>query len=700
MQTWIQRPFTQDVVLRKAEGGDEWISMDLLHAPSGLEVRALLQLDRDLPEFTVVLSAKGRLRGPLSFPHPFLTAAGTYLVIPMNEGISYPVEDRSVSAPVRLIAYGGDGICMPFWGVTNGERGHMVIIETPDDAAIRMDRIEGRLCVCPEWDPQKDQFGYDRRLRYVFFDRGGYVAMCKRYRIYAQDIGLFRTLAQKRQENPNVDLLLGAVDIWFFDDIPLPIVNEMRSLGFQNILWSNAARASAEDIKSMNAMKILTSRYDIYENVMNPENFKYLGEVHPDWPTEAWPKDIILASHGDWIRGWQVQGKDGQWYACGVMCDSQAVKYAMKRIPDELKTRPYRCRFIDTSTCSPWYECYSPDHPMTRTQSRSWRMKLLRYASANMSLVTGSENGQDAAVPYVHYFEGMMSLVPYRIPNAGRNIGQIYADASEQVTRFQVGHQYRLPLWELVYHDCVVSHWFWGDCSNNILSIWDKRDLFNILYGTPPMFVLTSENWQQYKTRFVKSYQNVCPVVRAVGYSEMIDHRFLTQDRKVQQTVFANGITITVNFGDTCHVLADGATVLPMGFRSERTGCMIASVAYGSDLAPEVQFLREFRDQSVQSTFAGKSFMKTFNSFYYSFSPTVASVVAENPALLQMVRLLLYPLIAALRLASRIFDIPSFSHELSAVVLGIVVAALVGTAYLTPILAAAKIRARRARRGN
>jgi hypothetical protein len=131
----------------------------------------------------------------------------------MNEGISYPVEDAAIE-PMRLIAYGGHGICMAFWGVTEGTQGHLAIIETADDAAIRIDRVEGRLAIAPEWDSQKKQFGYARRLRYVFFDRGGHVALCKRYRAYAEQIGLLKTLAEKRGVNADVDLLLGAVNVW------------------------------------------------------------------------------------------------------------------------------------------------------------------------------------------------------------------------------------------------------------------------------------------------------------------------------------------------------------------------------------------------------------------------------------------------------------------------------------------------------
>jgi hypothetical protein len=119
--------------------------------------------------------------------------------------------------------------------------------------------------------------------------------------------------------------------------------------------------------------------------------------------------------------------------------------------------------------------------------------------------------------------------------------------------------------------------------------------------------------------------------------------------------------------------------------------CIIASAAYGSELAPEVQFLRTFRDQFVQSTFAGNNFMKLFNSFYYSFSPTAASVVAENPVLSQMTRLLLYPLIAALRISSTIFHALSFWPQFAVIASGTLASALIGAAYLTPPIAVLKI---------
>jgi len=529
------------------------------------DVHLHVQLDEAKPEFTASLAAEGKLKWSLGYPHPFVTTAGTYLVVPMNEGISYPVDDKSVEER-WLVTYGGHGLCMPFWGVTDGEQGYLAIVETPDDAAIHIKRRDGRLCIEPKWNAQKGEFGYARTLRYVFFDNGGHVAMCKRYRAYAQGTGLLKTLAEKRRDNPDVDLLIGAVNVWCWERESLAIVNDLKKHGIERILWSH--RQSPDVIRSMNEMGgILTSRYDIYQDLMDPKIVKeQLRGLHPDWTQGAWPDDIMIDAKGDPRKGWRVKGKDGKMYPCAVLCDRQAVKYARQRVPAELETHPYKCRFIDTTTASPWRECYHPDHPMTRSDSRHWKMQLLRYMSEEAKLVTGSETGHDAAVPYVHYFEGMLSLGPYRVPDAGRNMRKIWTDVPQRVAKFQLGHDYRLPLWELVYHDCVVAQWYWGDYNNKLPSLWDKRDLFNILYGTPPMFMFTRQYWEQHRDRFVESYRKVCSVARAVGYAEMTDHKFLTPDRNVQQTRFANGVVVTVNFGDDPFDLPDGTTVRSMDY--------------------------------------------------------------------------------------------------------------------------------------
>jgi hypothetical protein len=279
----------------------------------------------------------------------------------------------------------------------------------------------------------------------------------------------------------------------------------------------------------------------------------------------------MIDSEGQWIRGWEIEGKDGGMYPCGVTCDRQAIPYAEERIGQELRTKPYRCRFIDTTTAAPWRECFSPAHPLTRSESRHWKMELLRLVSERFKLVTGSETGHDAAVPFVHYFEGMLSLGPYRLEDAGRDMQRIVQEVPFQIARFQTGPFYRLPLWELVYHDCVVAQWYWGDYNNKLPAVWKRRDLYNALYGTPPMFMFNRRLWEKERAGFVQSYQTVCPIARATGYSEMLSHRWLSADHCIQQSVFASGETVTVNFGDKDYTLPDGSKLSALGLLVRKT---------------------------------------------------------------------------------------------------------------------------------
>ena len=77
-------------------------------------------------------------------------------------------------------------------------------------------------------------------------------------------------------------------------------------------------------------------------------------------------------------------------------------------------------------------------------------------------------------------------------------------------------------------------------------------------------------------------------------------------------------------------------------------GCLIATATFGSEMAPQVQFLREIRDNTVLQTESGVSFMAGFNQFYYSFSPVIADYERENPVFKEVVKLTITPLLTSL----------------------------------------------------
>ena len=82
----------------------------------------------------------------------------------------------------------------------------------------------------------------------------------------------------------------------------------------------------------------------------------------------------------------------------------------------------------------------------------------------------------------------------------------------------------------------------------------------------------------------------------------------------------------------------------------EGGGCLIATAAYGSELAPQVQMLREIRDNQLMNTETGSSFMITFNDIYYSFSPIIADYERESPIFKEIVKITITPMISSLSL--------------------------------------------------
>jgi len=94
-------------------------------------------------------------------------------------------------------------------------------------------------------------------------------------------------------------------------------------------------------------------------------------------------------------------------------------------------------------------------------------------------------------------------------------------------------------------------------------------------------------------------------------------------------------------------VMKDGKCVVE---EKEGGGCLIATAAFGSEMAPQVQFLREIRDNTVMTTQSGTAFMTGFNQFYYSFSPYVADYERENPVFKEAVKVTLTPMLTSLTL--------------------------------------------------
>ncbi len=541
-------------------------------------------------EVDVTLDAAGDQkmeRHGFTFPAAFATEAEDALIAPFSEGYRLPFAERHKR--IGAAAAYSSALCMPFFGVEDGRDGSgwMAILMTPDDARLKAfsDKEGCMNAVAAHWIPRQGTFGYARKVKFVFLAKGGYVAMAKRYRTEAVKEGLVKTFREKAKTRPNVDRLIGAANVWFFGGGigAAEMAEELRAAGITRFLWSSDA--GAEAVTKISRMPdVLVGRYDIYRDVYHPEQLRAMGGKIPPPTNEicrntsAWPHDIVwnTADSNDWRKAWPVTDKQGNKVYCAAMCALRAVEYERRNVSRELKTKPFSARFIDVTTAVGWEECANPAHPMNRSQSRAANCELLRILGDEFGLVVGSEQGMGAAVPVCDYFEGMLSPWYARMPHGRKGAGRfdIFRDPPRPtnvtdeelalVEKYTTGEKYRIPLFELVFHDCCCAHWYWYDYSNRPLYLWRRRDLLNALYGTMPMFIFDHRHWRENKALFQKSYALTAPIARRTGYSEMLDHRALTKDRSVQQSVFADGTCVTVNFGERPFRMANGGELAPL----------------------------------------------------------------------------------------------------------------------------------------
>jgi hypothetical protein len=428
----------------------------------------------------------------------------------------------------------------------------VAIAVTPADSFVQMQsrsRDEARLGFPGfGWLPSKGTFGGERVGRLVFFEKGGHVKACKIYREIAREQKLIKTLAEKAKINPDVHKLMGAVNWWGVNGIGF--VHEAVAAGMTHGLANG--RWSPEAMSEMVRLGWLVGEYDNYVDIDDSptiERAKAPVKEHS-----------VVKEDGELMTAWVTRDKDMKpIHSFMKHCTGKQVECAKVIIPELLKTYPYNARFLDVTPAENPIECYSPVHPTTRTSDVANRQALCRYVSEELKLVTGGEHGRYWSAPVVHYHEGMMGGGFYsweagylRDVTDRKEISQNYLD-------YGINPANRAPLYELVFHDCVVDYWYWGACNDYLHQVMpeltDRKTAMNVLYGTPPMMWAHSHGlrWQVPEERelMLTIYRNVCKLHEVIGMEELVSHAFLSPDRMVQQTEFADGTVCTVNFGKT-----------------------------------------------------------------------------------------------------------------------------------------------------
>lgn len=559
-------------------------------ALEGETVRAEL----DAPAASAFDRADAALVG---WPCGFAARKGDRILMPHGAGFSFPADQTNLGERFdwRMHGYSREWR-MAMWGqyseriAADGEvlpqDGYLAIVETPcNTVGTYLKRANGLMGFQLLWEGDLGTWGHKRRVRFEFMTKAGPMEMALRYRGEMKRKGYYKTFAEKAKERPQMAgsfrKIAGAPSVWYWavDGKKAEVCRTLREeCGFGDFLFQFAARkdlgtwVTPEEVAACAkaAPGVLLSEYDMYMDTMDSKYIPLIAYMRPYWSTDAADNgDVIRLPDGTLRRGWKVAFKgdaDGaaKGIGCATVCEQKIAKYVRKRLASELKKTPeYNARYLDGMGCIEPFECYDPNHRMSRRECVERRREMMAIPGREFNLIASTEDGPDYLASVCDYFTcGFSAANDYRV-DGGWWMWNIYDGEPPDEIRRGTDETTRIPIFEMVYHGCCVSYWDWCDYNNKFPKIWWKRDLFNALCGTPPLYFFNEDTWPRFRGQLKASYDVATPVAIATYSTPMTAYRILTPDRRVHRVEFANGVAVTVNFGETPYRTKDGETLTP-----------------------------------------------------------------------------------------------------------------------------------------
>ena len=393
------------------------------------------------------------------------------------------------------------------------------------------------------WRPSMGKFSYPRTIHYWFAKDAGYVQLIRHYRDYYKQLGYIRTLAEKNKENPNVEKLRGAVSLRArvsrkdHRTFQFEIYNSFHDIGEQT-----------EEFKKLTgydrAMVSFTGwqRYghdQEYPDIIPPNMYaggpyaldslarkvKGMGYIFglatdnycditldsPSFREEVTLKD----SQGSYF-------KRSTWGAGvnSLICPRWAIRFLRRNFEVGRTDYPAVRGMIDTAAPQHYllgnyvcnWECYDPKHPLTRNENREALADIFDYFGEKKIMLT-IEHQNDWTVPWI---VAARTRVPhdlvYGLDREGRTAGV------------------PLPMWQLCFHDCtyVMARGFLHTALTGAIAS----------SGLP----VNPERRDQLDQALL-----LAKLHRAIGWDDMVDHRFLSDDYQVQESTFSSGAKVWVD---------------------------------------------------------------------------------------------------------------------------------------------------------
>lgn len=505
------------------------------------------------------------------FPRPFnakkYDKSESYTVDPIRQGFILPDKYKKNRKQIFLMTKywrrinTGDAY-LPVWGRVCGDRGYAGVIDNSMDCSLFSSYDKrNTFLTTSNWFSSLGKLAYKRTVHYHFYDKCDYVTIAKEFRKLEKKKGNLITIDDKIQKNPNVKKLIGTPIIhWRMVEHYVPesgVYKETKETGkFYNTFDStieqfNMFKEAGLDRAYVHLDGWGQRGYDnLHPYILPPspkiggyEGMRALSKtckdigyhfgVHDQYrdyyqDSEVYdPNHCVVDINGKKSYSDYWSGGPHNW-----LCTCFA-KSHVERTYRELKENGIELEgtYLDVFGIVMGDECYDPNHSITRTQSIKHRGDCFEMLRSQGLIVSSEEIG----CQMVQYLD-LVHHAPYQL--------------TPQESGVQVGIP--IPLTNLVYHDCVFVPWHiegkggWG------IPNGDSGRMHCILNGQTPYFNNSMANYeresdQELKER-IRLVQEAADINAKVYNAEMVLHKFLDNNHRIQQTTFSNGYKITVNF--------------------------------------------------------------------------------------------------------------------------------------------------------
>ena len=321
--------------------------------------------------------------------------------------------------------------------------------------------------------------------------------------------------------------------------------------------WQDGFRHPAAVAKAKK-LGYLIGPYDSYHSIHHPKE-KNTWET-AQFDLSLYESGAIVNIDGKKNKGFKQKG-----YHLSPLVAQPYVESRVNGIVAQMPT-DFNTWFIDCDAYGELFDDYSPLHPATQLDDMKARLARIAWIRDRHNMVVGSEGGAGYAAATLHFAHGMMTPVigwgdpDMKSKTSPHYIGGYWPPEAPAIHVKQVplksryfylyfDPRFRLPLYQIVFHDSVVTTNHWHSGSLKFKNAVETLALLELLYNVPPLYHLNTARFSKHKAWIKRHYAFFSPLHRQAGGKAMTDFEWLSDDKLVQRTEFADTVEIFANFG-------------------------------------------------------------------------------------------------------------------------------------------------------